>query len=61
MNPNKSAEDVTTHRIEMRRDTPLMSINTTSLVFARDGGLGVLNFWLERETHYFRDEEEEEN
>ena len=60
LDPWMSAEDVKIQRIEINHEQ-LMSINTTSLVFAareRRGSnvdLKVLNFWLERDPVGFQD------
>ena len=55
LDTKKTAEDVKIQRIEIEYDT-LMSINTTSLVFAEQKSwsskgqdLGVLNFWVGRD------------
>ena len=60
LDPRKSAEDVKIQRIEINHEQ-LMSINTTSLVFAArelggsDVDLKVINFWLERDPVGFQD------
>ena len=65
LDPTKTAEDVKTQRIEINQETLMMSINTTSLVFVGNQpwrsnvDLGVLNFWLERGTMGFQDEDKQ--
>ena len=65
LDPTKTAEDVKTQRIEINQESLMMSINTTSLVFVGNQpwrsnvDLGVLNFWLERGTMGFQDEDKQ--